>query len=133
MTISFSSWRPSNLGAPRERSSASVYAVCRRRSLPSHGSGRWLSCTKLNATIVVDLSSVGGAFDGWWPSVVLGGEDEGFDGEVGVEVVGAEEGDHLASGDLLDSGGEVCAHGLLVGPAGLEDEVLLAVADQRSE
>ena len=36
-------------------------------------------------------------------------------GELGVEVVGAEEGDHLASGDLLDSGGEVRAHGLLVG------------------
>jgi hypothetical protein len=49
---------------------------------------------------------------------------------VGLEVVGAEEGDHLAPGDVLDAGGELVAHGGLVGTARLEDEVAAAVADQ---
>jgi len=45
-------------------------------------------------------------------------------------VVGAEEGDHLAPGDVLDAGGELVAHGLLVGTAGLEHEIAPAVADE---
>ena len=57
-------------------------------------------------------------------------EHEALDGDVGVDVVGAEKGDHLASGDLFDAGAEVVAHAWLVGPAGLEHEVGLAVADE---
>src|SRR5204863_10052305 len=66
----------------------------------------------------------------WLVSVVRRGEHEAFDGDVGIDVVGAEERDHLASRDLFDPGGEVVAHRELVGAARLEHEVGLAVADK---
>jgi hypothetical protein len=53
-----------------------------------------------------------------------------FDGEVGVQVVGAEKGDHLASGDLLDPDGQLPRSWFADRPGGFEHEVLLAVADE---
>src|SRR5436190_1437658 len=40
-------------------------------------------------------------------------EDERLDGDVGLDVVGAQERAHLSAGYLLDPGYELGAHGLL--------------------
>ena len=58
------------------------------------------------------------------------GEHEALDRDVGVDVVGAEEGEHVASGDLFDSVGEIVAHCGLVGPAEVEHEIGAAVANE---
>lgn len=49
-------------------------------------------------------------------------ENETLDRDIGVDVVVAEEGDHLAPRDFLDGRDEVPAHGVLVGLAHVEHD-----------